>query len=599
MRKCRLLLGIALAVLLTPAFLATARQPESLAAAQGTELWGGPGAKGVGNAGARFDTSVTVSSVAAATGTVEYFVGGSLVATQSFTLPARGATTLTAPAVLTGAGAFLYRVKADSPVNAWSETYNDTAAGRFSVSTPAFTASDFLNPGDEASGGGADASTSTGAGRGRTNVGILCNPNSAQACRLEITAYDGGVLLGTASIEATPGSVGQRALSELISASSGHSGLALRLRLLAGSGQPYAIKNDNLTSDGAFVPLQVNRSAFSTAPSIATFIVTPDSGCAPLTVSLSWTTAGASRVTISGVSGNLPPNGSTTVTINATTDLVLTAFSDSGDSASVPRKVSVTPAAHAPVPSPNSGTFALGGTLTGTLPFQSTGVKVEFVQQQSAGSTFELREAYFTYKAGSTAGTDIVKLSVQGTCGEVSALFTAIVLQAGAPLITSFESNPAIGCRPANIILSWTTENASQVELSASEVTLSPNGSYGLTIDATSTFKLTAYGINTSQRTSVTLTVPVDERLQYPILSTSGIFVAPGEVVEIVVTGVDDINRIGYYITNLQNGAIFQPLSKTRFRYTAGSVPGNTDTIRITYTNGCGTTYSEFRATVR
>ena len=40
----------------------------------------------------------------------------------------------------------------------------------------------------------------------------------------------------------------------LVPAAVGKAGLALRLRLLSGQGYPYAIRNDNQTSDGTAIP---------------------------------------------------------------------------------------------------------------------------------------------------------------------------------------------------------------------------------------------------------------------------------------------------------------------------------------------------------
>jgi hypothetical protein len=185
------------------------------------------------------------------------------------------------PDALDGAGAFLYHVTSSAAVMAFSETYNDTPNGRFGVSVSAFTTADFLAAGDEATGGGAEDSSDPA--RSRTNVGLLCSPASAQSCKLEASAYDGGALLGSGTLSTDPGSASQGSLSSIVAGASGHAGMSLRLRVLQGLAQPYAIRNDNRTSDGTQLPLAVARAAFSTAPTINTFTVSPESGCAPLT----------------------------------------------------------------------------------------------------------------------------------------------------------------------------------------------------------------------------------------------------------------------------------------------------------------------------
>src|SRR5512132_3277236 len=224
------------------------------AAPASTDLWGGPAAKGVG-ANARFDTNIYVSSVGAATGSIDFFVGGATLASLPFTLSARGVAVIPAPAAVDGKGTFLYHLRSDSPVNAWSETFNDTPGGRFGTVTTAFPISDFLAPGDESWGGGAEASSSLDPGHSRTNVGVLCSPLSAQGCTVEVTAFEGGNPLGTGQIFAVPGSAAQLALSALVPATAERAQLALRFRMLTGAGLPYAIKNDNLTSDGSALSL--------------------------------------------------------------------------------------------------------------------------------------------------------------------------------------------------------------------------------------------------------------------------------------------------------------------------------------------------------
>ncbi|HEV8266869.1 MAG TPA: hypothetical protein VGR00_01495, partial [Thermoanaerobaculia bacterium] len=297
---------------------------EPLAAAQGTDLVGGPAARGAGLAGARFDTRIYVSSIDPATGSVDFIYNGSIVTTVPFSLGGRSAAVLQTPQALEGIGAFLFRVHSDTPVTAWSETYNDTSSGQFGLAIQAVAGSDFLNPGDEASGGGADVSSSTDAGRARTNVGIVCSPSSSDSCTLEVAAFDRGSLVGTGVISTSHGSVGQNSLASLVPGTAEKAGLALRLRVITGSGRPYAIKNNNRTSDGSEIPLSVMRNVFSTGPTISSFLVTPNSGCPSSTFTASWTTEGASRVTLSGVGGDLPPSGSTTFTLLTSADVILT-----------------------------------------------------------------------------------------------------------------------------------------------------------------------------------------------------------------------------------------------------------------------------------
>lgn len=574
----------------------------ALAAAQGTDLWGGPGAKGTG-VNATFDTNIYITANAAATGSVDFWVGGIVTDTLAFSVPARGLAVLTAPASVLGKGAFLFRVRTDSSVTVWSETYNDTPGGRFGASFSGFATTEFLNPGDEASGAGADASSSTDPGRARTNVGVLCNPNGIDNCILEVAVFDGGNLIGTGQITAAPGAATQASLGAVVPTAVERPNLALRLRLLSGSGQPYAIRNDNRTSDAVPIPFSVARGAFSTAPVITSFTVAPGTGCSPLHVTATWTTGGAAYVNITGAAGNLPPSGSTTLTLLTSGDVVLSAFSSSGANTSLPRHVTLSPPTDPPTPQPTSGAVAPNGTITGIVPFTANPVTISFDRQDSGNSTFTLvpGSGQWTYVAGSTPGTDIVRLTATGPCGPASATFTATIVPPGKPAITSFTAEPSVGCSPAEIVLSWTTINSTGVfsDQIPSLFTLPPYGSFPVTITTATTFILTAYGTTPGQTAQATLTVPVDFVRYYPILDKNNLIVAANSVTLVNVTGVPDptlLRRV--YIENDSGGFFVGSGVSGQFAYQAGPFPG-TDIIRVFYSNGCGPAYSEFRATVQ
>jgi hypothetical protein len=574
------------------------------AAPAGTDLWGGPGAKGTGSNGAKFDTTVTVSSLAAANGSVDFVVGGLVVATAPFALASRGVASLGTPAALDGKGAFLYHVRSDASVSAWSETYNDSPNGRYSTSFTAFPVSDFLTAGDEAWGGGADASTSTAPGRARTNVGVLCSPLGAQGCNVEWAAFDGGTLVGSAAIFAAPGAAAQQPLATLVPAAAEKPKLAIRARISSGSAMPYAVKNDNLTSDGAAIPLSVIRSAFSTAPVITAFTITPLTGCSPLTALATWITTGADHVNIAGAVGDLPPSGSTNITVVATGDVILTAVASSGATATQPKRVTVNPPTDPPTPSPSSVVTGIGLTTTGLLPISVGAVTATFVAQGSTGSTFTVVGNQFTYKAGTTTGTDVVKLTSQGLCGPGTATFTATVVDPGTPVITTFTADPPRGCGgSSNIVLGWTTENSRGVTINVAPAPYPypANGATGITITGTTTAVLTAFGIfGGTDVATASLTIPVDTQAWTPILSQNGIIVpASSPTVFLTVTGVPDATQLRWLFIQNRSGSFFQSTDTPGlYAYVPGFKPG-VDIVRIFFTNGCGSQYAEFTATVQ
>jgi len=574
----------------------------ALAAPQGTDLWGGPGAKGTGSQGARFDSIVYVTSPSPAAGAVDFWVGGAVVATVPFTIPANGVAAMPAPAGLADKGAFAYHVHSDVAVTAWSETYNETSSGRFGVSLAAAPPGELLAPGDEATGGGAEASSSTEAGRSRTNVGVVCAATATQACRLEVAVFSDGALVGAGNVEAVPGGGGQSSLEALVPASAGKANLALRLRLLSGSGLPYAIRNNNQTSDGTAIPLAVKRGAFSTAPVIVSFTASPAAGCSPLETTFAWETTGAATVSISGVGNDLPPTGTTKTTVLTSGEFVLTAKALTGQTSVRTLQLTITPSTPAPTPSPASATTPTGSVVTGIFPAGTGPVTVEFTTQESTGSTFTVNGTAWIYTAGTTPGTDVVKITATGgSCGPVSAEFTATVIAPGAPRIVSFESVPQRGCAPfTNILLTWQTENAVGVDISSFGQSFLPNGGVETTISATSTFTLTAIGANRAM-TSRTIEVPVDPKLYYPILTPSTVYVNAGATVYVDIdpASVPVLSGIRWTAIQMPSGGSFRRDSSNfgRYVYTAGYYPG-VDVIRVLWVNGCGIGFTDFVSNV-
>ena len=586
-------------------FALTAASALQAAAPAGTDLWGGPAAKGIGT-NARFDTNIYVTSVGAASGSIDFLLGGATLASVPFAVSTRGVAVVAAPAAGDGMGAFLYHLRSGASVNAWSETYNDTPAGRYGTVSTAFPVSDFLAPGDEAWGGGADASSSSAAGRARTNVGVLCSPLSTQGCTVEVAAFDAGAPSGVGQIYTIPGSVGQQSLATLLPGTAEKSKLALRFRMLTGAGLPYAIKNDNLTGDGSNLSLSVSRGAFSTAPIIANFTISPSSGCPPLTVTATWSTMGADHVNITGAAGDLATSGTATFTVVSTGDITLTAVALSGATATSTRKITLQPPANPPTPTPATATVGTGQVVTGSIPVAYTGtlVAVTFDKHESTGSTFTVNGNQFTYRAGSATGTDVVRLTVPGgACGTATATFTATVIVPGDPAIVFFTADPARGCAPStNVVLQWQTLNAGTVTINpvVAPFGLAQSGSVGWTITGDTTFTLNAFPLLGGEPIQQSITVPIDPRAYVPVLTPNNVTVAASSgYVFFTATGVPVPTLLAYLLLQSQSGGqvSFADPPGT-FAYFPGPFPG-TDIVRIFYTNGCGSSYSEFRATVQ
>jgi hypothetical protein len=393
------------------------------------------------------------------------------------------------------------------------------------------------------------------------------------------------------------------------------SSLFLRFAVLSGPAQPAAIRNDNQSSDGTNIPLTVFRSAFSTAPIINSFVADPQSGCAPQEVTLTWSTTGANRVNITGVAPDLPANGSYKVTVSKTTEFLLRAFSPSGESSVKPLVVTVSPSTPVPSPQPTSDTTIPGGEIQGYLPSGLPNVSFEFVQQESQGSTFAISSSfYFTYKAGSTVGKDIIRLTVEGPCGPATALFTAVVQQPGAPAILEFFAERAAPGYPLNracvqapensdeMVLHWRTQNVKAVTITNTDpiADLPVSGQWTITVTDSITYRITATGINGTTITQ-DLNVIVDRGPVYTTIQPTTVNLVSGDSIIIQATLTPSsapLAGIGWYFRDNQTLAGFEMTGTPgQFRYIAGPNAG-TDWIQIGFRNGCGIPFTDFRATV-
>lgn len=228
------------------------------------ETWGGPGARGSGAAGSVYSTVVTVGDGPArqgADGQLVFFAAGEAVESVAFLVPPGGTVRVTAPEALQGLGAFLVRALSSKAITLWTETRNETPSGRFGVSVPGFAAHETLSAGDVALlAGGSGVTDAAGA---RSNVGFLCLHGRACEAEVVVSGPDGAEI-GRGALRAEPLAVVQKALAELVPKAAGREGLALRVAGVRGRLRPYAVRNDNRTSDGVLVPATIDRSEGST-----------------------------------------------------------------------------------------------------------------------------------------------------------------------------------------------------------------------------------------------------------------------------------------------------------------------------------------------
>ena len=251
----------------------------------------------------------------------------------------------------------------------------------------------------------------------------------------------------------------------------------------------------------ATVTVTVGSIAASNAR-ILRFVATPTNIMSGESSTLSWATAGAQTVTISGVSGNQPLNGSTVVSPTMTTTYTLTATGADGKSVSAPVTVTVTTGG-----APRVMSFTLNPTNIN--PGQSSQLcwNVEGATSISITPGVGNVAAQACIAVSPTSTTQYV-LTARNAQGTVTAIAT-LTIGTGVQILT-FTSSPDYSTSAGNpVVLSWTTTGASSVQMSGNGVPaggLPVSGSITVNPITNTDYTLSAYGPG---GTSVSATIHV------------------------------------------------------------------------------------------
>ncbi|MCU1235581.1 MAG: OmpA/MotB domain protein [Candidatus Solibacter sp.] len=216
---------------------------------------------------------------------------------------------------------------------------------------------------------------------------------------------------------------------------------------------------------------------------------------------LSWTTTGATNVSISGV-GAVTPNGSTTVTPQQTTTYTLSATGSDGKTVTAPVTVTVA-----------SGTIPQVVVFVATPQNIDAGSSTKLCWQVTGATNISIQPGVGTNLNAndcatvSPTATTTYTLTATNATGQIQANTTVNV---GTVRILSFTADPVTSTAAgAAVTLSWTTANATSVVLIGSEIgpqTLAANGNFVIHPITNSTYTLTAYG-NGGQTVSATISV--------------------------------------------------------------------------------------------
>jgi len=237
-------------------------------------------------------------------------------------------------------------------------------------------------------------------------------------------------------------------------------------------------------------------------PQIIRFEANPVSIAPGQSSTLSWTTTGATSVTISPTVGSVTLNGSTQVTPQQTTTYTLTATSQDGHAVSAPVTVVVAPERVPQILTFVANPQTIDAGQSSQLCWQVSGA-TSIQIDPGVGSNLNANDCA-TVKPSVTTTYTLTATNSQGT------IKANVTVNVGAVRITSFTANPVTSTAAGNpVVLSWTTQNASSVVLVGSELgpqTLDVNGSFTVRPITNSIYTLTAYGPG-GQTVSTTISV--------------------------------------------------------------------------------------------
>jgi len=269
---------------------------------------------------------------------------------------------------------------------------------------------------------------------------------------------------------------------------------------------PTANQTYTLTATGpngsttSTVTVQVS-GAQAGNPQIIRFEANPVTITSGAQSTLSWTTSGASTVSISGV-GSVQPNGSTTVSPTTTTTYTLTATSADGRSVTAPVTVIVTGAQVPQVVTFVANPPTIDAGQSTKICWQVTN-STNITITPGVGSNLNANDCATVTPTQTTTYT----LTATNASGQIQANVTVNV---GQVRILSFTSDPVTSLAAgAPVTLAWRTENATSVVIVGNELapnTLSANGSLVVNPITNTTYTLTAYGPG-GQTVSVTISV--------------------------------------------------------------------------------------------
>jgi len=288
---------------------------------------------------------------------------------------------------------------------------------------------------------------------------------------------------------------------------------------------------------------------------------------------LSWTTSGATTISISPGIGTVSANGSTTVSPATTTTYTISATGTDGKTVTAAAQVTVGAVTAQIVRFvANPGSIATGASTTlswSTSNATTVSISPGVGNVAANGSV-----------AVSPAATTVYTISATGTDGKTVTATAQVTVGAVTAQILRFAASPNTIGLGASTTLSWSTSNATSISISPTVGTVTANGSTTVSPATTTSYTLSATGADGKTVTAVTtVTVSGSAIPQIVTFVATPQSIAPGGSTQICwqVTGATSISIAPSIGTNLNANAC------------ATVTPSATTTYTLTATNAVGT----------
>ncbi|HEY1184636.1 MAG TPA: OmpA family protein [Bryobacteraceae bacterium] len=338
---------------------------------------------------------------------------------------------------------------------------------------------------------------------------------------------------------------------------------------------PTATTTYTLTATGpnGSTTQTVQVTVGASSAQILRFAASPSSIATGGQSTLSWSTAGATTVSISPGIGTVAANGSTTVSPASTTVYTISATGTDGKTVTAAAQVTVGAVTAQIVRFvANPGSIATGASTTlswSTSNATTVSISPGVGNVAANGSV-----------AVSPAATTVYTISATGTDGKTVTATAQVTVGAVTAQILRFAASPNTIGLGASTTLSWSTSNATSISISPTVGTVTANGSTTVSPATTTSYTLSATGADGKTVTAVTtVTVSGSAIPQIVTFVATPQSIAPGGSTQICwqVTGSTSISIAPSIGTNLNANAC------------ATVTPSATTTYTLTATNAVGT----------